>query len=247
MNKALSRALLRSKAMEISRCHVQRYCMVCGHRLLKKTSRGNLETNYNCAIFSVELRTCFEIDTSNDTADFPANFCKSCSQGSNQEDSIQVYGKAIRLVCRKIKIFTWPHKFNHRYITHIQEPIHSWIQLKEAQKPGQQPGITPKALLCYVNTIAPPKVVCHRKELLLAPIQALSVMDLLTCPICKGMLLQSLKLHWNVQFVCTKWIAHSIITSVKFKKEPTVARKSWKGPWGGDQSPGKRRETNDSN
>ena len=46
--------------------------------VLKKTSRGNLETTYNCAGFSVELKTCFQIDTSNDTADYPANFCKSC-------------------------------------------------------------------------------------------------------------------------------------------------------------------------
>ena len=53
---------------------------------------------------------------------------------------------------------------------------------------------------------------CHRKEPQLASTQVLSVMDLLTCPICKGMLSQPLKLHCNA-VVCAKCIADSIATS----------------------------------
>eukprot|EP00731_Ephydatia_muelleri_P022320 Em0014g911a len=50
------------------------------------------------------------------------------------------------------------------------------------------------------------------KEPQLASTQVLSVMDLLTCPICKGMLSQPLKLHCNA-VVCAKSIADSIATS----------------------------------
>ncbi|KAL5496438.1 hypothetical protein EMCRGX_G012721 [Ephydatia muelleri] len=188
-------------------CQVQRYCRVCGHRLLKKTSRGNLETTYNCAGFSVELKTCFQIDTSNDTADYPANFCKSCRLAMS---------KAKEAAEKKIpyKCMVKPYDWSLHCASTCKEPIHSWIQLKDIhkQKPGRQPGITPNALLHHVNTIAPPKVVCHRKEPQLASTQVLSVMDLLTCPICKGMLSQPLKLHCNA-VLCAKCIADSIATS----------------------------------
>ena len=72
MNKAIHvRSMLRSKAIEISRCqilHGMRTCILHGMRtqVVEKTYRGNLATTYSCTTFSVELRTCFEIDTSND-------------------------------------------------------------------------------------------------------------------------------------------------------------------------------------
>ena len=213
------RSLLRSKTMETSRCQVQRYC------------RGYADTGWWKKNFSRQtiavllslwnLRTSFEIDTSNDTADFPANFCKSCdllcprtaAKMIPYKCMVKPYDWSLHFASTcKVNIFTWPHKFNHTYMNTytVQEPIHSWIPLKEVQIPGRQPGITPKALLRHVNTIAPPKVVCHRKEPLLAPTQVLSVMDLLTCPMCKGKLSQPLKLHCNV-VVCAKCIADSII------------------------------------
>ncbi|KAL5469048.1 hypothetical protein EMCRGX_G030239 [Ephydatia muelleri] len=143
-------------------CQVQRYCRVCGHRLLKKTSRGNLETTYNCAGFSVELKTCFQIDTSNDTADYPANFCKSCRLAMSKAK--EAAEKKIPYKCM-VKPYDWS--------------LHCASTCKEPQ---------------------------------LASTQVLSVMDLLTCPICKGMLSQPLKLHCNA-VVCAKCIADSIATS----------------------------------
>ena len=80
------------------------------------------------------------------------------------------------------------------------------------QKPGRQPGVTPNALLDYINTIAPPKVVCHRREPQLAPSQVLSVTDLLKCQMCEQMLVQPLTLHCNA-VVCTKCISDYIATS----------------------------------
>eukprot|EP00731_Ephydatia_muelleri_P003032 Em0001g3032a len=73
------------------------------HRLLKKTSRGNLETTYNCAGFFVELKTCFQIDTScsNDTADYPANFCKSCSLAMSKAKEAAETKIPYKLVCAK--------------------------------------------------------------------------------------------------------------------------------------------------
>ena len=66
MNKSKSRALITCTVRQ--RFQVHRLCRVCGHRLLKKPSAGYQETTYSCASFSVELRTCFEIDISNGTA-----------------------------------------------------------------------------------------------------------------------------------------------------------------------------------
>ena len=46
----------------------------------------------------------------------------------------------------------------------------------------------------------------------LAPTQVISVIDLLTCPMCKGMLSQPLKLHCDV-VVCAKCVVDAITTS----------------------------------
>ena len=80
------------------------------------------------------------------------------------------------------------------------------------KKPGRQPGGSPNALLDHINTIAPPKVVCHRREPQLAPTQVLPVTVLLMCQMCEQMLVQPLTLHCNA-VVCTKCISDYIATS----------------------------------
>ena len=70
--------------------------------------------------------------------------------------------------------------------------------LKSHGKQGDNhAGITPSALLRHINTIAPQKIMC-KKDPALAPTQVISVIDLLICPMCKGMLSQPLKLQCNV-------------------------------------------------
>ena len=69
---------MNSATMDIPRCQVHLLCRVCGHRLMRKASAGHQETTYSCATFSAELKSCFEIEISNDTADVPTSFCKSC-------------------------------------------------------------------------------------------------------------------------------------------------------------------------
>ena len=42
--------------------------------------------------------------------------------------------------------------------------MYTWIHLKEAQKPGQQLGITPSALLCQITIIAPPEIMSGKMD-----------------------------------------------------------------------------------
>ena len=100
-----------------------------------------------------------------------------------------------------------------------QEPTHQKLapltcKGGNPQKPGRLPGVTPNALLDHINTIAPPKAVCHRMEPQLVPTQVLSVTDLLKCQMCEQMLVQPLTctLHCNA-VVCTKCITDYIATS----------------------------------
>ena len=71
--------------------------------------------------------------------------------------------------------------------------------LKSHGKQGDNhAGITPSALLRHIKTIAPRKIMCGKKDPALASTQVISVIDLLTCPMFKGMLSQPLKLQCNV-------------------------------------------------
>ena len=53
---------------------------------------------------------------------------------------------------------------------------------------------------------------CGKKDPVLAPTQVISVIDVLTCPMCKGMLSQPLRLHCNV-VVCAKYVVDAITIS----------------------------------
>ena len=115
--------------------------------------------------------------------------CAKYKKQQYTENCIQVYGKAIQpattlsqyLQGKHIHISVYIYTCNYRG-THTPEAGSTYMQRSNPQKPGRQPGVTPNALLDHINTIAPPKVVCHRRE---PPTQVLPVTDLLKCQMCE--------------------------------------------------------------
>ena len=66
------------------------------------------QTKYLCATFSMALLTCFAIDVSNDTVDFPTSFCKVCGRVMCRVQEVAVKNMAFRWMVKtcKVNIFT---------------------------------------------------------------------------------------------------------------------------------------------
>ena len=68
------------------------------------TVENGSQTKYICAAFSMALLTCFAIDISNDTVDFPTSFCKVCRRVMRRVQEAAVKNMAFRWMVKTCKV-----------------------------------------------------------------------------------------------------------------------------------------------
>ena len=113
--------------------------------MVKKTSAGHQETTYNSATFLVELRTCFQIEISNDTANL-VNLQKKipykCMVKLSQYMYMQGKHDLIGLI-----IYAHTQIHARTCISGSHTCVHSWIHLKQARTPGHHKAS--REVLCF--------------------------------------------------------------------------------------------------